>query len=76
MIPNKDYIQKLVFQRGWSQTEFAEQLGMSRAEVNRFFNGKRKGGAKLVGNIIRVFPEEPLERLFFLYDMLPEGKVK
>ena len=66
MIPNKDYIQKLVFQRGWSQTEFAEKLGMSRAEVNRFFNGKRKGGTKFAGNVIRVFPSEPLESLFFL----------
>ncbi|WP_459929036.1 helix-turn-helix domain-containing protein [Desulfosporosinus burensis] len=55
----------MVNERSWTQTEFAERLGMSRAEVNRFFNGKRKGGTKLAGNIIRVFPTEPLERLFF-----------
>lgn len=74
MILNKEYIQKLVYQRGWSQTEFAARLCMSRAEVNRFFNGKRKGGTKLAGNIIRVFSTEPIEDLFFLDRVVPEGK--
>jgi len=61
---NKDYIRELVFKQGWSQTEFAEKLGMSRAEVNRFFNGRRTGGSKLVGNIIRVFYNVPMNKLF------------
>ena len=74
MIPNKEYIQELVFRQGWSQTEFAEKLGMSRAEVNRFFNGRRIGGTKLAGNIIRVFADEPIDRLFFLQSVLPSGK--
>ena len=74
MILNKEYIQKLVSQRGWSQTEFAKRLCMSRAEVNRFFSGKRKGGTKLAGNIIRVFSSEALEDLFFLDRTLPEGR--
>lgn len=68
MVPNREYIQKLMFKQGWTQTEFAGQLGMSRAEVNRFLNGKRKGGAKLNGNIIRVFPDEPIEKLFFFWN--------
>ena len=42
IVANRKYIQKLVFDQGWTQSEFAEKLGMSRAEVNRFFNGKRK----------------------------------
>jgi transcriptional regulator with XRE-family HTH domain len=66
MKPNIKYIQSLVFKKGWSQSEFAKQLGMSRAEVNRLFNGRRKGGTKLAGNLIRVFSDEPLEMLFFL----------
>ena len=66
MEPNVKYIQELMFRSGWSQAELARKLGMSRAEVNRFFNGHRKGGAKLIGGIVRVFSSEPLEKLFFL----------
>ncbi|MDJ0304750.1 helix-turn-helix transcriptional regulator [Dehalobacter sp.] len=74
MVPNMKYIQDLVFKQGWSQTEFANELGMSRAEVNRLFNGRRKGGTKLAGNLIRVFPNEPIDKLFFLHQVLPVGK--
>lgn len=76
MIPNRQYIQKLVFERGWSQTEFAYELGMSRAEVNRFLNGRRLGGAKLSGNIIRVFKDQPIDKLFFLDDVVRGCKAK
>ena len=44
MKPDPKYIQQLVFDRGWSEAEFAMKLGMSRSTVNRFFNGKRGGG--------------------------------
>lgn len=74
MVLKKEYIQELVRQHGWSQTEFAKRLCMSRGEVSRFFNGKRGGGTKLAGNIIRVFSTEPLENLFFLDRVLPEGR--
>ena len=67
------YIQRLMFERGWSQTELANELGLCRAEVNRYFNGKRKGGAKFIGALIRVFPDEPLNKLFFFETMLPGG---
>ena len=66
MKPNPKYIQSLVFKRGWTETEFANQLGVSRSMVNRFFNGKRNGGAKLIGCLMRVFPDEPQDKLFFL----------
>jgi len=71
---NKDYIRELVFKQGWSQTEFAEKLGMSRSEVNRFFNGRRAGGSKLAGNIVRVFANEPMDKLFYFNIELQTGK--
>lgn len=73
---NAKYVQQLMFNRGWSQTEFANELGVCRAEVNRYFNGKRKGGAKFIGALIRIFPDEPLDKLFFLDHALPVGNAK
>lgn len=73
MVPNIKYIQKLASERGWSQTKFAAALGMSRAEVSRLFNGRRRGGMKLVGSLIRVFPNEPLDKLFFLQQVVLKG---
>jgi transcriptional regulator with XRE-family HTH domain len=64
--PNPKYIQSLVFRQGWTETEFAEKMHVSRSMVNRFFNGKRNGGAKFIGSLLKVFPNEPMERLFFL----------
>jgi transcriptional regulator with XRE-family HTH domain len=66
MKPNPQYIKSLVYKNGWSESEFALELGVSRSMVNRFFNGKRIGGTKFVGCLLRVFPNEPLDKLFFL----------
>ena len=66
MKPNPKYIQSLVFKNGWSESQFAMKLGVSRSMVNRFFNGKRSGGAKFIGGLMKVFPDEPMEKLFFL----------
>ncbi len=70
---NIKHVQKLMFDRGWSQTEFASELGLSRAEVNRCFNGKRKGGAKFIGALICAFPQEPIDQLFILDKPLSKG---
>ena len=70
---NVKHIRKLMFDNGWTQQEFADVLGVCRAEVNRYINGKRKGGAKFIGALIRKFPDEPLDKLFFLDSVLPEG---
>lgn len=46
-------------------------MGVSKSETTRLLNGKRKGGSKVISGIIRAFPEEPLESLFFLPDVYP-----
>ena len=65
MIPNREYINKLLIERNWSDSELARQMGISRTEANRFMNGKRKGGGqKFINGLIRAFPTEEFNALF------------
>lgn len=66
MTPNRTYITKLVNERGWSDSELARRMGISRAEANRFMKGQRSGGKKLMSGLLRAFPNESIETLFIL----------
>lgn len=66
MEPKLNYIRQLVRERDWSGSELARQMGVSRAEANRFLNGQRKGGNKLISGLLQAFPGESLESLFIL----------
>ena len=65
MTPNKEYIISIARKNGWRDAELARRLGVSRTEISRFVNGDRKGGSKLIGGIIKAFPNEPMDKLFF-----------
>ena len=71
MQPNLDYIRQLVMKRKWNGSDLARNMGVSRAEANRFLNGTRRGGKKLIAGLIQAFPEESLDALFFLPCALP-----
>lgn len=71
MTPNRVYITKLVNERGWSDSELARQMGISRAEANRFMKGQRSGGKKLMSGLLRAFPNETIETLFILPQVSP-----
>lgn len=73
MEPRLDYIRKLVQERNWSGSELARRMGVSRAEANRFLNGQRKGGKKLISGIIQAFSDEKLETLFILPQVEPKS---
>ena len=73
MTPNKTYIMKLVNERGWSDSELARQMGISRAEANRFRKGQRCGGKKLMSGLLMAFPNENIETLFILPTLSPIG---
>lgn len=75
MEPKLDYIRKLVREHNWSGSELARRMGVSRSEANRFLNGERKGGNKLIGGLLKAFPEESLEKLFILPTMYPNGNI-
>lgn len=69
MKPNVDRIKALMAVRRWSASELARQMGVSRSETTRLLNGKRNGGNKVISGLIKAFPDEPLESLFFLPSM-------
>lgn len=71
MKPNVDRIKALMAVRRWSSSELARQMGVSRSEATRLLNGKRNGGNKVISGLIKAFPDEPLESLFFLSLMYP-----
>ena len=73
MTPNRTYITKLVNERGWSDSELARRMGISRAEANRFMKGQRSGGKKLMSGLLRAFPNESIEALFILPSLSPIG---
>lgn len=76
LTPNKEYILKLVCNNDWSWAELARKMGVSKAEVSRWLNGRRNGGRKFISGIIKAFPDEPLEKLFFLPYMTLKGDSK
>lgn len=71
MKPNVKRIKELMAVRRWSASELARQMGVSRSETTRLLNGKRNGGNKVISGLIKAFPEESLETLFFLPSVYP-----
>ncbi|HJC23399.1 MAG TPA: helix-turn-helix domain-containing protein [Candidatus Eisenbergiella merdavium] len=71
MKPNVERIKELMAVRRWSASELARQMGVSRSEATRLLNGKRNGGNKVISGLIKAFPDESLETLFFLPSMYP-----
>ena len=61
---NREYILLLITNRGWSKSKFAILLKMSSSPVYMWFNGHRPGSLILMREIVRLFPDEPLDKLF------------
>ena len=72
MKPKIGRIRELMAVRQWSASELARHMGVSRSETTRLLNGKRNGGNKVISGLIKAFPEEPLDTLFFLPTMYPD----
>lgn len=66
MILNVDSVKELVGKKGWSERELARRSGLSIATVSRIFSGKRGAGTRAIIGIRKAFPNEPIEKLFFL----------
>lgn len=69
---NVERIKELMAVRRWSASELTRQMGVSRSETTRLLNGKRNGGNKVISGLIKAFPEESLETLFFFAHIVPE----
>ena len=57
--------------RKWTGNQLAMKMGVSRMEVSRILRGKRIGGKKCIGGLIKAFPDVELKDLFFLNQMEP-----
>jgi len=66
MKPNMEKVRALIAQKGWSGSQLALHMGVSRTEANRLLTGKRVGGKKCIGGLIKAFPSVPIDQLFFL----------
>lgn len=66
MRPNIEYIRREMEQRQWSGSQLAMRMGVSRMEVSRLLRGKRKGGRKSIGGLIRAFPKADIRELFIM----------
>lgn len=66
MRPNTELIKAELVKRKWSGSQLALKMGLSRMEVSRLLRGKRIGGKKCIGGLIKAFPDIPMEQLFFL----------
>ncbi len=75
MEPKLDYIRQLVREQDWSGSELARRMGISRAEANRFLNGQRKGGKKLICGLLKAFPTESIDSLFILPSAYPNVNI-
>jgi putative transcriptional regulator len=60
----KNSIRELRTERGWSQTELGERLGVSRQTVNAIENERYDPSLPLAFLIAKVFAL-PIEQLFF-----------
>ena len=76
MKPRVERVRVLMEERQWSASELARRMGVSRSESTRLLNGKRTGGNKVISGLIRAFPDEPMESLFFLPDVYPIVNIK
>lgn len=66
MILNVNSVKELTDKKGWSERELARRSGLSNATISRIFAGKRGAGTRSIIGIRKAFPNEPIEKLFFL----------
>jgi putative transcriptional regulator len=60
----RNRLRALRAERGWSQQDLAERLGVSRQTVNAIENGRYDPSLPLAFDIADLF-EAPIETLFF-----------
>lgn len=76
MKPKVERVKQLMMAHHWTASELARRMGVSRSESTRLLNGKRTGGNKVLSGLMRAFPDEPMESLFFLPKVYPIVNIK
>ncbi len=55
--------------KGWTETEFAKQVGISRAKWYLVLRGERELDAPLLGKIMNVFPNLTVPVINYLHKL-------
>jgi transcriptional regulator with XRE-family HTH domain len=63
---NLEFLKELIEKNGLSERQLARKSGLSPATISRIITGKRGAGTRTLVGIRKAFPEEPLDKLFFL----------
>lgn len=66
MYANIPAIKKIMSANNFTQLGLANELGMSRATVNRVLNNTKKPGGKFMSAFKRRFPRENLDKIFYV----------
>ena len=66
MFLNLEFLKELIEKNGLSERQLAMKSGLSPATISRIITGKRGAGTRTLAGIRKAFPEEPLDKLFFL----------
>jgi transcriptional regulator with XRE-family HTH domain len=73
VVANREYILELMQKKKWSKSQLARKAGVSKTSVCRWLAGERGAGRSMIQGLIQAFPQEPLDKLFFLNSTLPNG---
>ena len=63
---NKNYVIQLMSAKKLTMGNLAKKAGVSTSTISRWLNGKRGAGRQLMSGIHKAFPNEPIDKLFFL----------
>jgi transcriptional regulator with XRE-family HTH domain len=60
-------------QKGWSEADLAEKIGVSRVQVYRVLRGQRAPGNEFIAGLLNACRELGLNDLFIFEEPLPVG---
>lgn len=66
MVLNLEFLKIIMEKKGWSERQLAMRSGLSSATISRILTGKRGAGARTLAGLRKAFPDEPVDKLFFL----------
>lgn len=66
MLLNLMYLKGLMAKKEMSERQLALKSGLSSATISRLLTGKRGAGSRTIACIRGAFPDEPIDKLFFL----------
>ena len=72
---NKEYVLELLERNKISQNELAHKAGVSKATISRWLNGSRGEGKRLIGGILKAFPEVDTYKLLLIYTRIIKEEV-